>query len=101
MYTVLFSHPLVEAITTWDFNDGCWLRAPSGFVHEDNSLKPSYEALKQLIHGDWETHQVLTADRDGRVSFTGFKGGYTVSTDAGTAGFTLDQDQHRQLVLGL
>ena len=101
MYTVLFSHPLVEAITTWDFNDGCWLKAPSGFVHEDNSLKPSYEALKQLIHGDWETHQILTADGDGCVSFTGFKGGYTVSTDAGTVGFTLDQDLHRQLILGL
>ncbi len=101
MYTVLFSHPLVEAITTWDFNDGCWLKAPSGFVHEDNSLKPSYEALKQLIHGDWETHQVLTADGEGRVSFTGFKGDYMVSTDAGTAGFTLDQDLHRQLILGL
>ena len=101
MYTVLFSHPLVEAITTWDFNDGCWLKAPSGFVHEDNSLKPSYEALKQLIHGDWETHQILMADGEGRVSFTGFKGGYTVSTDAGTVGFTLDQDLHRQLILGL
>ena len=23
MYTALFAHPLVEAITTWDFNDGC------------------------------------------------------------------------------
>ena len=76
MYSVLFSHPLVEAITTWDFNDGCWLKAPSGFVHEDNSEKPSYYALKQLIHGDWETHETLTADAEGWVTFTGFKGAY-------------------------
>ena len=51
MYSVLFAHPLVQAITTWDFNDGCWLRAPSGLVREDNSPKPAYEALKRLIHG--------------------------------------------------
>ncbi len=99
MYSVLFSHPLVEAITTWDFNDGCWLKAPSGFVHEDNSLKPSYEALRQLIHGDWETHEILTADADGCLSFTGFKGGYTVRSDSGSAALTLDQDVNTQLIL--
>ena len=99
MYSVLFSHPQVEAITTWDFNDGCWLKAPSGFVHQDNSEKPSYHALNQLIHGDWETHETLTADSSGYVSFTGFKGGYTVRTDAGSAGFTLEKDLHQQLTL--
>ena len=101
MYSVLFSHPLVEAITTWDFNDGCWLKAPSGFVHEDNSLKPSYEALKQLIHGDWETHETLITDAEGCLSFTGFKGGYTVRTDVGSAGFTLDKDLQKELILNL
>ena len=100
MYSILFSHPLVEAITTWDFNDGCWLKAPSGFVRGDNSLKPSYEALRGLIHGDWETHLDLTADAEGRVSFTGFKGGYTITTEAGTAGFTMDGDLDTQLVPG-
>jgi hypothetical protein len=99
MYSVLFSHPLVEAITTWDFNDGCWLKAPSGFVHEDNSLKPSYLALRQLIHGDWETHLTLTADAEGRISFTGFKGDYTVSADVGSAAFTLSADLQQQLTL--
>ena len=89
MYSVLFAHPLVEAITTWDFNDGCWLGAPSGFVRADNSEKPSYHALQGLIHGAWETHETLTADAEGRVSFTGFKGGYALRTDAGGASFTL------------
>ena len=101
MYTVLFSHPLVEAITTWDFNDGCWLKAPSGFVHQDNSVKPSYEALKQLIHGDWETHEILPTDADGYLAFTGFRGSYTVSTDDSSASFTLDNDLRKQLVLNL
>ena len=91
----------MEAITTWDFNDGCWLKAPSGFVHQDNSLKPSYEALKQLIHGEWETHETLVTDADGRLTFTGFKGDYTLQADTGTSGFTLDGDLTRQLTLNL
>ena len=92
MYSVLFAHPLVEAITTWDFNDGCWLKAPSGFVHEDNTEKPSYYALKKLIHGDWETHETLVTDDEGCLSFTGFKGGYTLSSAAGTAQITLNDN---------
>ena len=99
MYSILFSHPSVEAITTWDFNDGCWLKAPSGFVHEDNSEKPSFHALRGLIHGDWETHETLMTDGDGYLSFSGFKGGYTVKTDAGSALFTLGKDLNEQLTL--
>ena len=89
MYSILFAHPLVEAITTWDFNDGCWLKAPSGFVREDNSEKPSYHALKKLIHETWETHETMTTDAEGCLSFTGFKGGYTLQSAAGTASFEL------------
>ena len=92
MYSVLFAHPLVEAITTWDFNDGCWLKAPSGFVHEDNTEKPSYYALQKLIHGDWETHETLITDEEGFVSFTGFKGDYTVKAAGGTAAFSLNDN---------
>ena len=99
MYSVLFAHPLVEAITTWDFNDGCWLKAPSGFVHADNSEKPSYHALDRLIHGDWETHLTLTADENGAVSFTGFKGAYTVRTDTGSAEADLDAGLDAELRL--
>ena len=99
MYSVLFGHPLVEAITTWDFNDGCWLKAPSGFVHEDNTEKPSYYALKDLIHGAWETHETLTTDAEGCLTFTGFKGGYTLSSDDLTAVLALDADADETLIL--
>ena len=89
MYSVLFAHPLVEAITTWDFNDGCWLKAPSGFVHEDNTEKPSYTALKNLIHGEWETHETLVTDDNGFLAFAGYKGDYKLKTAAGSVGFAL------------
>ena len=100
MYGVLFAHPLVEAITTWDFNDGCWLKAPSGFVRADNSEKPAYHALKSLIHGAWETHETLTTDENGRLSFTGFKGDYLLRTDSGTAALSLDGDRDDTVRLG-
>lgn len=99
MYAILFAHPQVEAITTWDFNDGCWLKAPSGFVHEDNSEKPSYHALRKLIHGEWETHEELCTDAGGYVSFTGFKGGYTLSTEAGGLSLELTDPLDAQLCL--
>ena len=99
MYTVLFNHPLVEAITTWDFNDGLWLKAPSGFVKEDNTEKPSYYALQKLIHGDWETHANLSTDSEGFLSFSGFKGSYTLTADTGTAFLSLDENQTGRITL--
>lgn len=100
MYSVLFAHPLVEAITTWDFNDGCWLKAPSGFVHEDNSEKPSYHALQGLIHGAWETHETLKTDAEGYLTFTGFKGGYAVEANGRKAAFDLHGPVCMDLTLG-
>ena len=99
MYSILFAHPQVEAITTWDFNDGCWLKAPSGFVHEDNSEKPSYRMLEELIHGTWETHETLTTDENGFLSFTGFKGEYSLNSGEGKASFNLSDDRDEQLRL--
>ena len=99
MYSVLFAHPQVEAITTWDFNDGLWLKAPSGFVRQDNSEKPAYHALRDLIHGAWETHTALTTDADGCVSLEGFKGDYTLKAGHGKASFSLNEDTACTLTL--
>ncbi len=99
MYRTLFAHPLVEAITTWDYRDGGWLGAPSGLVRADQSLKPAYHMLKRLIHGEWETHATLTTDEEGWVRFTGFKGGYTVRAGGASAAFELDRPLENQLTL--
>ena len=99
MYSVLFAHPLVEAITTWDFNDGCWLKAPSGFVHADNTEKPSYYALQQLIHTEWETHETLATDSEGFLSFSGFKGNYVLSTPHGSAALFLNKNVDSELTV--
>ena len=99
MYSVLFAHPKVEAITTWDFSDGCWLKAPSGFVREDNSEKPSFRMLRKLIHETWETHETLCTDENGFLAFTGFRGGYTLRSEVGSSAFELTEDLHAQLRL--
>ena len=92
MYTALFAHPFVEAVTTWDFTDGKWLGAPSGVLRKDNSVKPAYSALQEKIKGDWWTEENAFTDGEGRVSLTGYKGEYEITGSAGKAGFCLDRD---------
>ena len=79
MYRILFDHPLVEAITTWDFTDGAWLKAPSGFVRLDHSRKPSFEMLKKLVKEEWWTDTTVHTDADGFATVEAFKGDYKIS----------------------
>ena len=99
MYSVLFAHPSVQAITTWDFVDGGWLKSPAGFLRQDGSEKPSYQAMEKLIHGDWETHETLTTDEEGYISFAGFKGGYSIRCANGSAAFALENDMNSSILL--
>jgi hypothetical protein len=79
-YTMLFSHPAVEAITWWDFSDyQAWQGAPAGFVRRDMTPKPVYEELKKLIKGKWWTQTTLETAADGTAGFRGFLGEYKVS----------------------
>ncbi|MGP4039026.1 endo-1,4-beta-xylanase [Gracilibacillus sp. D59] len=94
MYSILFEHPSVEAITTWSFSDdGAWLGAPAGFVRKDNSTKPSYEVLKKLIKGDWYTNKQSKTDDNGMVTFEGFLGDYDLLCDGKKVSFTLDKSE--------
>ncbi len=77
-YTLLFSHPAVEAVTWWDFSDaGSWMGAPAGFLRRDMSPKPAYDRLLALVKGKWWTGRAegLT-DHGGRVRLRGFHGTY-------------------------
>ncbi|MCX5647422.1 MAG: endo-1,4-beta-xylanase [Phycisphaerae bacterium] len=96
-YTVLFSHPAVEAVTWWDFTDqGAWQQAPAGLVRNDMSPKPTYEQLHSLVKGKWWTKVDATTDLHGNVDFQGFFGQYEVEAKLGgrslTGGFPLDKD---------
>jgi GH35 family endo-1,4-beta-xylanase len=76
-YTVLFSHPAVQAITWWDLSDqGAWQGAPSGLLRADMTPKPAYEALLKLIKGKWWTRTEARVSRQGQAQFHGFYGEY-------------------------
>ncbi|MCM3728416.1 endo-1,4-beta-xylanase [Neobacillus cucumis] len=93
MYSILFKHPLVEAITAWSFSDdGAWLGAPAGFIRTDNSPKPSYEVVKKLIKNDWYTNVTCLTDDNGKVSFEGYLGDYDLVCGDKKVSFKLDKD---------
>lgn len=89
MLGLLFDHPRVEAVTAWDFTDGCWLGAPSGLLAADNREKPAYRALEGLIHGDWRTEGEVITDGEGRAEVEGFKGLYALTDGTRATEFRL------------
>lgn len=95
MYRILFAHPLVQAITTWDYKDGAWLKAPSGYLREDNSRKPSYDMLKNLVKHEWWTDTTVKTDENGWMEVDAFKGDYqiTVGKIVTEVSFTDDKEE--------
>jgi GH35 family endo-1,4-beta-xylanase len=81
-YTLLFSHPSVEAITWWDFSDkDAWQGAPAGLVDRNQSAKPVYNRLKNLIKGKWWTRRITRTGVDGVARFRGFLGDYDITVE--------------------
>jgi GH35 family endo-1,4-beta-xylanase len=97
-YSVLFSHPAVEAVTWWDFTDqGAWQRAPAGLVRGDMSPKPAYEQLHGLIKGKWWTKVETTTGPGGSANLEGFLGQYEIEAKSAdrrlTGAFSLEKGQ--------
>jgi endo-1,4-beta-xylanase len=86
-YRTVVSHPAVESLTYWGLTDhGAWLGAPSGLIRRDGSRKPAYDALHDLIRGEWWLPETrMTTDADGTLTLRGFAGRYRIGTIAGTA----------------
>ena len=83
VYTLLFSHPAVEAITWWNLSDAhAWMQAPAGLIGKDMSPKPAYSVLKELIKEEWWTETSLTTDANGKATFRGFYGEYELMITA-------------------
>jgi GH35 family endo-1,4-beta-xylanase len=101
-YKILFAHPLVEGITNWGLPDGGWLNAPSGYLRHDLSPKPAYDALMNLIKGEWwRAPAKMITDQDGKLRFNGFLGEYAVSWADQQAHFTLDTTGEHSVVAKL
>jgi endo-1,4-beta-xylanase len=99
-YTLLFSHPAVEAITWWDFSDRfAWQGAPAGLLREDLSPKPAYERVRRLIREQWWTPtQTLTTNARGTVRLRGYLGTYRLTIGAKTQQFELTRGRNEWVV---
>ena len=77
-YRSLVAHPAVQSITYWGITDrDAWLGAPIGLVRADGSPKPAYDALRDLVKGEWWVPPTtVRADADGAVAVSGFRGSY-------------------------
>jgi GH35 family endo-1,4-beta-xylanase len=79
-YTLLFGHPVVQAVSWWDLSDrGAWKEAPAGLLRRDMSPKPAYDRLRELIHGTWWTGAQGPTDNDGRFVVRAFHGRHRIT----------------------
>lgn len=103
LYTLLFSHPAVEAITWWDFSDHhSWQGAPSGLLRADMTPKPLYERLRQLVREEWSTDVRTASDASGQVRLRCVLGQYQVEAAPHLRGtFDLDRTSGRSIVVKL
>ncbi len=78
-YTLVFSHPAVEALSWFDFVNHRWLGAPAGLLNDDLSPKPAYHALYDLIHREWHTDADLSTGSGGICRTRLFFGSYDIT----------------------
>lgn len=98
-YTLLFSHPAMEAINYWDLSHsvvrsgraasamGAAGTGKAGLLDPANDFAPraTYTRIREMITRRWSTREAGSLGADGSVSFRGFHGAYevTVKTAAG------------------
>lgn len=103
-YRSLVGHPAVDVLTYWGITDrGSWLGAPIGLLRADGSRKPAFDALRQLVKGDWwVAPTTVCTDAEGRLALQGFGGDYRITVpELGTADLTLHRGATGAMTLEL
>lgn len=95
-YTMVFSHPAVEALSWFDFTEHRWLNAPAGVVDDDMNPKPVYSALYDLIHREWHSDADLRTGPDGWCSTRLFCGNYDITVELDGVQSTINRDVLRE-----
>ncbi len=95
-YKTLFAHPLVESIIWWDFADGAWLGAPSGFITKENRVKPVYNEIYNLVKNEWWLNkQSFITDENGFIELKGYFGEYELTYKGENVTFELNNEQQK------
>ncbi len=95
-YTIVFSHPAVEALSWFDFTDHRWLNAPAGLVDDDLNPKPVYGTLYDLIHRQWHSDADLVTGTAGWCAAHLFCGNYDITVIADGVKKTVNRDILRE-----
>ena len=83
----VFSHPAMTGLVTWtpfEYARGQGPKPDAAFFDWQLREKPNARAWHELVNDRWTTRLESLSDADGRVRFTGFKGRYAVSAEAGS-----------------
>lgn len=74
--TCAFSHPNIHSFYFWGFMGmGVKFRNDYDSSHE---IQPIYQKVYDLIHKEWKTKLTLKSDSNGKISFRGFCGNYSL-----------------------
>jgi len=73
--TCAFGHPNIHSFFFWGFM-GDAVRYTGEY--SSHTMSPIYDKLRNLIHKEWNTRLTSKTDSEGRVSFRGFCGDYSV-----------------------
>ena len=95
-YTLVFSHPAVEALSWFDFTDHRWLGAPAGLVDDDVRPKPVYNALRKLIHEEWHSDEDAITNEYGVAKARLFCGNYDIIVETETGEKVFNRDVIRE-----
>jgi GH35 family endo-1,4-beta-xylanase len=82
LYRLWFSIKPMMGITWWNVVDDCGAPGEpsvSGLFSRNMESKPAFFALNDLINNEWKTKTCVKADKNGKISFRGFKGNYRLS----------------------
>jgi GH35 family endo-1,4-beta-xylanase len=86
-YRLWFSTPMMAGVTYWNLGDGTAYenenKVLGGLLDKDMNPKPAYQALDKLINHEWKTNLKLTTDANGKASFRGFHGRYSLRVAVG------------------
>ena len=96
--TACFAHEGVEAFVVWGFWEGRHWRPQSAFFRRDWSLRPTGQAWRDLVLGEWWTRQTTPTDAAGLATVRGFLGDYAVRVGGVEVATTLTRQGREVLV---